>query len=216
MHTRTRTRRAWSIAVAGSLALAVLAVGGPAGAGGDDPACGASQLVLSQGATTVLAHGTTTFKGSQVDPSGLGGGTLTWSLKGQITGSNTFSQPSGDLAGYLDWTIDWNQDRPNTQFHSSCVGSVQASVGHVTANFDGVLTDVPATPTIATPSGLSSQGGFSEIQLARVRPSVADIVVFAISGSYCNTGSTLLRVVRPKSNAPGHKEGNGGRAVGCG
>ena len=216
MHMKTRTRPAWSVVLAGSLALAVLSVGGPARAGGDDPSCSQTQSMTEPGPTTVLAHGTTKFTASQVYPS-LGGGTLTWSLKAAITGENTNSDPgNGDLAGFLDWTIDWNQSRPDTVFHSTCVAQVVTQVGRVSAGYDGVISGLPQNESVATPQGSPGVLGYSGILLDRVRPKVADIHLSGSDGGFCGLGSGgSVQINRPQAPAPGSKQGNGARVIEC-
>ena len=208
----------WLFAVVSSAVLS-LALGAPAIGGSDDPSCSQFQSPIEPGPTLFTAHGSTRFTASQIVPHDLGGGLLTWNLKGQVTGANENANPgTGDLTGFLDWTIDWNQDRPDTSFHSSCVALVNAKVGHVAGIFDGVFSNFPPTsnPDVAVPEGSLTTQGDSQIGLDRVSPQVADLSLFSKDVGECATPTQTFIITRPSAPAPGHKTGNGGRQISCG
>jgi hypothetical protein len=217
MSAKPRTRHGVQAALAVSLSLALTfsLLGGAAQSQSDDPSCTQTQKMIEPGPTTALGHGTTRFTASQVTPSGLGGGTLIWTVKAAITGENTNSDPgNGDLAGYLEWTIDWNQNRPNTAFQSSCVVSVGTEVGVVGATYIGDLTGLPPSNT-NTSQGYSLPG-YSYLLLERTgTPKVADIRLVADDRTPCIGGQDSLKIERPQANAPGSKQGNGWRQIVC-
>ncbi len=129
MRKSSAHRKPVSVAVVVALAMAFLLTGGMVHAA-DDPACPGDQAVFfDSGPTSIVAHGTTTFTASQVDPNSLGGGTLTWNVKGVISGPNT-NATNEDLTGFLTATVDWNDSKPNTTFLSDCVAYVLTSVGN--------------------------------------------------------------------------------------
>lgn len=215
-----RTRRRWtrvSLAMALGTALSVWALAGPALSQTVDPACSQEQEVFDSdpGPSTFTSHGTTRFTESQVDANAsavhLGGGVLTWNVEGIVFAPNTESG-GGDLAGYFTWAVDWDQDRPNTTFHSSCVELVVTQTGLVATVVEGTIHSMPSELTLPDPSD-----ALAAIVLKKVRAGVADL--FFIAGRRdepCTFGGPSFQIDRPEARAPGSKDGNGGRnIVGC-
>jgi len=200
------------VAVA-SLALALMGTGRAATAGTSDPPCGVTdQFTVEPGPTNFVTQGSTRFTASQADPGSFGGGKLTWNVQGTITGQNT-NPTNGNMGGFLDIVIDWNQNRPNTEFHSSCVGNVGTSVGHIGASYLGGISNYPAN---VNAQGLD-ESAFAHIEFDRTgSPEIADLHIFMDFGDLCTAQNPHLEVNRPSAHAPGHKTGNGARAMtGC-
>ena len=215
--------RALAAAVLASLLLALL-MAGTAAQGGtieQDTACSGSQVTIDPGTTTVLAHGTTRFTASQVTDS-LGGGRLTWDLRGEVFGPNTFPEQEGDLAGHLDFTIDWNQSRPNTVFHSDCVGLVRTQFKIIDGSYEGTFSGYPLndnTNTATTQGGTSTSppppSGTAAIHLQRVTAKVANLDLEVDRGTTCDAQEPGFEIHRPEAQALGEKTGNAGRALVC-
>jgi len=144
---------------------------------------------------------------------GLGGGKLTWNLKGQVIGANT-DETDGDLAGFLEATIDWNQPRPNTTFSSTCVVQVHTSVGFLeSAGYVGAVSNFPLTTSTVAPQG-SSTTAVVYVNVDRVRPRVADLG-FTMARGECQLEEPIFGIKRPAVRALGSKTGNGGRSIFC-
>ena len=206
MSTRGVKRRWVVIGTLACLSLGLLMSGGASAGTTDDPACPGPQVTNAPGLTTFTGHGSTPFTNAQ--SGGNGSGTLTWSLKGQITGSNP---GIGDIQGFLNATIDWNQQgQPNTTFASDCMATVRGEVGHVFVSSMGDVSNFPA----ASATGNGSQV-FASMNLDRVRPKVADLFFHIDFGDLCGAAAPGLNIIRPEAPAPGHKTGNGERHVSC-
>ena len=201
-----RRRSALGLAV-GFACLALAGSGGAARAGTQgDPACGSNQFTSESGQTNATTHSSTRFSAAQVTPSSLGGGKVSWNVRGTITGQNT-GPGDGDLSGFLDVVIDWNQDRPNTEFHSSCVGSVTTQIGFIAFEYLGLFTNFPSAQ--ATGGGPNA---YAEISFKRTgTPEIADLDLRMDFGDLCAPQEPSIRVQRPDAHAPGHKTGNGNR-----
>ena len=198
--------------IALSLAAMSMVVAAPVRAA-DDPACSQSQFPGQTGAATVLAHGTTSFTAAQVFPDTLGGGTLTWSLKGVIVGPSTTPE-NGDLAGFLTATVDWNDAKPTTTFASDCVRAVGVHFKFIEGMYDGTAENLPAGGASAQGDGSTSR---ADIQLMRVRAGIADLKLHIGDPVDCNqiVSPPGFLIQRPSARAKGSKIGDGGRGVVC-
>ena len=179
----------------------------------DDPACSPTQFPGTPGAATVVTHGTTTFTSSQVFPTGLPGGTVTWNMKGVIVGPST-NASDGDLAGFLTVTVDWNDASPDSTFTSDCVRSVGVFFKHVEGMYDGTAENLPGDGASGQVDGSSSR---AFIQLDRVSAGIADLTLHVGDPVGCNqiVSPPGFVIQRPAAQAKGSKTGKGGRGVVC-
>jgi len=171
-----RTKRRFLLVPVLALALVAMGMGSPAHA---DPAC-ASSNVIEPGPTDIKAHGTTHFVNASSTEGDLGGGQLTWALRGLITGENT-TNVNGNLAGFFEFTIDWDDSGLGTTSYSSeCVVFVWTSVGHLlNGTYGGSIQNPPvswADTTLAErPQGEVTDFAEASISLDRVSPRRADL-----------------------------------------
>ncbi len=209
--------RSLSNALVSALGLAFLSTAGVAAGQGRDLACSSDQISSAPGTTTFDAHGTTTFSSAQVsstEPGNLGGGKLTYSLTGQIVGPNT-GPSDGDILGVLDFTIDWDAFRPDTEFHSICVEEVDARFKNLFIANQGTISGSPFATSGSVPRGTSTQQGFAQINLHRVHAKVADLLLLMHFGNVCFGIPPALVIDRPSAQALGSKTGNAGRRQAC-
>jgi hypothetical protein len=208
-----RAKRRFLLVPILAVGLVAIGMGSPARA---DQACDSSQMV-EPGPTDIKAHGTTHFANASSTQGDLGGGQLTWALRGLITGDN---DPNGNLAGFFHFTIDWDDSGlATTSYTSDCVVFVWTSVGHLlNGTYGGNLENPPVAWTDNTGVAQRPQGEvvneFAEatITLDRVSPRRADLVL-DVRNETCFSYSAFFHVNRPNAHALGSKTGNGGRAV---
>ncbi len=222
MLVRRVSRRSVSIAVVFAMGLALFGVAGPAHA---DPACDEDQFSIEDGPTKILAHGSTHFANADSSGGDQGGGQLTWSLKGQITGANTDST-DGSISGFMNYTIDWDDAKPTTTFASQCVLVVFTQVGHLLYGaYAGTMQNNPSPCTRTSgvqcvrdrPQGSLTQFVNTAIELDRVSPRRADLRMAVWSDETCFPQGPGFFIERNNAQALGDKTGNGGRGIdGCG
>ncbi len=212
-----RTKRRFLLVPILALGLVTMGMGSPAHA---DPSCASLEVSLEPGPTDIKAHGTTHFGHTSGDFGDLGGGQLTWALRGKITGDNTDSS-DGDLSGFLEWTIDWDDGNLGTTSYSSfCVVEVATSVGHLlNGTYGGNITNPPPRfgngDVAQRPQG-DSISNFAEVtvELDRVSPRRADLNL-DVRNSECFSGENF-HITRNNAQALGDKTGNGARIIsGC-
>ena len=219
MSTRPRSRTLASL-IAVTLGVAALITGGAVQAVTDQPACTNNQVSTKSGATNIFAHGTTHFASTSGPSGNLGAGTFTYNLHGRVIGPNTDAS-DGNLTGYLTATIDWDDSKPTTSFSSTCVMTVETSVGLlISGRYAGTVQNAPcvSAPVIAcTPDrqeGGSSTSAVANIALARQAPRRADLDFALSSGNFCSS-SGQFQFAKHNAQALGNKTGNAGRFAFC-
>jgi len=180
-----------------------------------DPACSPSQFSIDSGSTTVLTHGSTHF--TQISDSNLGSGTLTWDLKGVVSGANT-GPSDGNISGFMEASIDWDDAKPTTTFSSFCVLMVWTKVGFVLDNrYYGEIHNMPPVTNgghvAGVPAGNSSTTGVAYIHLERLAPRHADLAfLLGTAVGSCFSGNAF-QLHRDNAIARGQKTGNAARAI---
>jgi len=201
-------RRSVSVVLAMAIGLAVLGAV-PAHA---DTACSPSQFSIDTGSTTVLTHGSTHF--TEISDSNLGSGTLTWDLKGVVSGNNT-GPSDGNISGFLEASIDWDDAKLTTTFSSFCVLMVWTKIGFVFDNrYYGEIHNMPTITNgghVAT--GNSSTTGVAYMHLERLSPRHADLAfLLGTAAESCFSGNSFT-LHRDNAIARGQKTGNAARAI---
>ena len=177
-----------------------------------DPACTTEQFSTDTGSTTVLTHGSTHF--TQISDPTLGSGTLTWDLKGVVSGNNT-GPSDGNISGFMDASIDWDDAKPTTTFSSFCVLMVWTQFKFVFDNrYYGEIHNMPTISNgghVATGNG--STEGVAYIHLERLEPRHADLDFLLGTANESCFSSNSFQLHRDNAIARGQKTGNAGRAI---
>ena len=215
-----RTTRSVALVAVLTTVLSLIGVG-PAHAAA---ACSEDQQSLEDGPTTVTAHGTTHFANASSNEGDLGGGQLTYNLKGVITPPNETSSDGSTITGFLTYSIDWDDNSlGTTTFTTDCVLGVETRFKHIAAIYFGAMQNPPVDPCggggglVCTPDRTEGSSGsgpaVSFLELDRVSPRRADLHLEAWFAPTCFPAGSGFVIERDNAQALGDKTGNGARII---
>jgi len=151
--------------------------------------------------------------GTSTPWSSLGSGTLTWQAIGVVSGANT-NNSGGNISGFLTATIDWDDSKPTTIFHTECVLIVWTAVTFlVDGRYYGVIEDFPLLDGDRPAGDTAFATGVASLHLERVSSHRADLdFLLGLASASCFQQEQFT-IHKDNSVARGDKTGNGGRAI---